>query len=137
MTFLKRIETRVLAANADSLDEFTKSYLGTALWSSTDNSDASGGNPLDANYDIHDFSDKALQIAIKDCADFQKKAAALLEGENLRTAGHDFWLTRNGHGAGFWDGDYEKEKGEELTKISKTFKSIDVVVGDDGKLYLE
>jgi|TARA_R110000744_G_scaffold366338_1_gene475354 hypothetical protein len=20
--------------------------------------------------------------------------------------GHDFWLTRNGHGAGFWDGDW-------------------------------
>lgn len=21
--------------------------------------------------------------------------------------GHDFWLTRNGHGAGFWDGDWK------------------------------
>ena len=21
--------------------------------------------------------------------------------------GHDFWLTRNGHGAGFWDGDWD------------------------------
>jgi len=33
-------------------------------------------------------------------------------------AGHDFWLTRNGHGAGFWDGDWP-ETGDALTEASK------------------
>jgi hypothetical protein len=48
---------------------------------------------------------------------------------------HDFWLTRNGHGAGFWDGDYEEELGEKLTAICKKMGSIDLYVGDDNKIY--
>lgn len=31
-------------------------------------------------------------------------------------AGHDLWLTRNGHGAGFWDRDLG-ELGDRLTKV--------------------
>lgn len=34
------------------LDAFTRQYLETALWSSTDNSRDDGGGPLDQNYDI-------------------------------------------------------------------------------------
>ncbi len=29
--------------------------------------------------------------------------------------GHDLWLTRNRHGAGFWDGDYPDDLGQALT----------------------
>lgn len=47
---------------------------------------------------------------------------------------HDFWLNRNGHGAGFWDGDWEK--GDELSDASHTFGSCDIYVGDDGKLHV-
>ena len=50
---------------------------------------------------------------------------------------HDFWLTRNGHGAGFWDGDYDDEVGTELTKIAHTFKELDCYVGDDGKIHFQ
>ena len=49
--------------------------------------------------------------------------------------GHDLWLTRNGHGAGFWDGDYADDVGEALTKISEAMGEIDLYVGDDGKIY--
>jgi hypothetical protein len=47
--------------------------------------------------------------------------------------GHDFWLTRNRHGAGFWDGDWER--GAELTKAAHTFGGIDLFVGDDGRVH--
>jgi hypothetical protein len=50
--------------------------------------------------------------------------------------GYRFWLTRNHHGAGFWDGDYPKEIGEALTKLSHEFGETDAYVGDDGKLHL-
>jgi hypothetical protein len=50
------------------------------------------------------------------------------------SAGHDFWLTRVGHGAGFWDGDWPKN-GDALTEICKKYKEIDLYVGDDGKIY--
>lgn len=48
---------------------------------------------------------------------------------------HDFWLTRNRHGAGFWDGDYEDTLGERLTEISETFGKVTLYVGDDGLIY--
>ena len=47
----------------------------------------------------------------------------------------DFWLTRNGHGAGFWDRGLGSV-GDELTKNAKPFGSVDAYVGDDGKVYL-
>jgi hypothetical protein len=49
-------------------------------------------------------------------------------------AGHDFWLTRNHHGCGFWDRGLG-ELGDQLTKASQQFDEIDLYVGDDGKLY--
>jgi hypothetical protein len=48
--------------------------------------------------------------------------------------GHNFWLTRAGHGAGFWDGDYIN--GEEITKIVDTYNTIEPYVGDDGYIYI-
>ena len=49
-------------------------------------------------------------------------------------AGHDFWLTRCGHGAGFWDRGVG-ETGERLTKAAEKFGNVDLCVGDDGKIY--
>lgn len=51
-------------------------------------------------------------------------------------AGRDFWYTRNGHGCGFWDGDWPEPYATALTDASKAFKSVDVYLGDDGKVYL-
>jgi hypothetical protein len=39
----------------------------------------------------------------------------------MEYAGHDFWLTRNHHGAGFWDGDWEQSAGEKLTALAESF----------------
>ncbi len=47
---------------------------------------------------------------------------------------HDFILTVNGHGAGFWDGDWES--GEQfLSEICEAFNPIEIYLGDDGLLY--
>lgn len=120
------------------LDAFTNAYLLAALWSSTDNSNDQGGDPLDKNYDISDLAPEAVAQAKTDCATFQKKAESLLrfvsDKEDDEQAGHDFWLTRNGHGAGFWDRGLGSA-GEKLTELSKKFGEIDIYVGDDGKLY--
>jgi len=56
-------------------------------------------------------------------------------GHDVVKGCHDFWLTRNGHGAGFWDGDWDDETGKRLTTISKKYVEIDLYVGDDGKIY--
>mgnify|MGYP001580903696 CR=1 FL=1 len=123
----------------DSLDPFTKAYLVASLWSSTDESTPQGGEPLDKNYEIGDFTQESLLGAIKDCRAFQADNITLLEqaaekhGFSIESAGHDFWLTRNGHGAGFWDRGLENI-GYDLTKASKAYGGIDLYVYR-GKIY--
>ncbi|MBN9314221.1 MAG: hypothetical protein J0I99_00625 [Devosia sp.] len=129
-----------------SLDDFTRSYLVTALWSSNDESDESGGVPLDDNYELDDLHPDVIAEAIADCQAFLAKCGtALCDGVLVRkpssgsgpeeVAGHDFWLTRNGHGAGFWDGDWAGPLGDMLTKIAKGFGEVSLYVGDDGRIY--
>lgn len=109
----------------DNLDNFTKSYLIAALWSSVDDNQ----NPLDDNYDISALEPSALKNAIDECQDFQSQYADLLEDIDVSQAGHDFWLTRNGHGTGFWDRDLG-EIGEKLTEASKSYGEADLYVTD-------
>lgn len=116
------------------MDAFTNAYIETALWSSMDESDEQGGEPLDANYGIDDIAPETLARTIADCEAFQLAHADAISDE-LELAGHDFWLTRNGHGAGFWDGDWEDEIGKRLTEASDVYGSVDLYVGDDGLVY--
>lgn len=113
----------------EELDEFTKQYIATALWSSWDENN----EPLDSNYDQFDLTEETIKLFFMDCRAFQNENSDYFENGD-ETAGHDFWLTRNGHGAGFWDGDYP-EFGDILTKKSEEYGVINLYVGDDGKLY--
>lgn len=123
------------------MDKFTQGYIEAALWSSTDDS----GEPLDSNYSLADIAPETLKHMARDCVKFQADNAALL-AEWPRSddySGHDFWLTRNGHGTGFWDryleypDDRERVKalGEKLTKAAHAFGEFDLYIGDDGLIY--
>jgi hypothetical protein len=125
------------------LEDFFDSYVGAALWSSNDESDESGGEPMDSNYGPEDIAEETEDKMVADCKKFLDKAWPILEeapdeigGEpRIEMAGYHFWLTRNGHGAGFWDGRWPKEIGEKLTKLSKSFGEYNLYVGDDGVIY--
>jgi len=112
------------------LDVFTRAYLECALWSSTDDN----GVPLDQEHTIEDIESNTLGKLVSDCEAFQRDNMGHIIG-NLEQAGHDFWLTRNGHGAGFWDGDWRDDLGKILTDRSEAFGQIDLYIGDDGKIY--
>jgi NAD/NADP transhydrogenase alpha subunit len=72
----------------------------------------------------------------EDCQQFQADNAELLaQVGTIKQHGHDFWLTRNGHGAGFWDRGYG-EIGRKLTDAAHAWGSSDIYIGDDGKLYI-
>lgn len=89
---------------------------------------------LDANYSVSDIDDRTLAQMVEDCARFQQENAELLaHGEDSR-GGHDFWLTRNHHGAGFWDGDWPDDVGEALTAKAHEYGQIDLYV-HDGVVY--
>lgn len=105
-------------------------YLTTALWSSTD----FDGEPLDSEYTIYDINQEDVQEAAADLKSFTEKIDGLVTNHDPDRVAHDFWLTRNGHGAGFWDGDYVN--GDKLTEIAKSFGEITPYIGDDGMIYM-
>lgn len=114
-------------------------YIEAALWSTMDHSTPAGGVPLDRNYSRDDLSSDASSRARADVELF-----ALLHDEDMQATGaddeqlgHDLWLTRNGHGAGFWDRGYDEAVAERLTEGAHALGEIDLVVGDDGKLHFE
>jgi hypothetical protein len=127
------------------IDTFTQAYIEAALWSSTDNADDQGGEPLDKNYSIDDIASDTLVTMVTDCAQFQRDNAADITEDNVLTdrgdysadelAGHDFWLNRNGHGCGFWDGDWAEPAASRLDASSKAFGGVDLYVGDDGLIH--
>jgi len=102
------------------LDEFTRAYITAALWAETGSDD----EPLDDNYTVHDINAETLARMVEDCRDFQAKYGELIQGMEAQ-AGHDFWLTRRGHGCGFWDGDWA-ELGDELTKAAESYGDMEL-----------
>lgn len=114
-----------------SLDEFTQAYVEAMFFTSTGTRD---DEDLEhASFD--ELAPETLAKIIHDCELFQKDNADLIDHE-WSQAGHDFWLTRNHHGAGFWDGDWEEPDATALTHASHGYSAIDLYRGDDGRLYL-
>ena len=113
-------------------DDFVDSYIETALWSSTDDD----GEPLDNEYVEDDINTETLEKMEDDAREFWGANQQLLavDDNDARHGGHNFWLTRNGHGAGFWDGDYPTY-GDKLTENSKAYGEYNLYVGDDGEIY--
>jgi len=118
--------------STDILKIMHASYLVTALWS-TSNDDS--GN-LDEVYSSEDISTQASKDAYKACEDFYSKCKDILTENEPSQWGHDFWLTRNGHGAGFWDGDYPVH-GDALTEACELFGEVYMYAGDDNQIYSE
>jgi len=65
--------------------------------------------------------------------DFDVVEDCKTECDEFEQLEHDFILTVNGHGAGFWDGDWES--GDDLTEICERFRKLEVYKGDDNLLY--
>lgn len=111
-------------------------YIACALWSST----GEDSEPLDAVHSADDLAPDALASMAADVADFvgavlSSRNPADLDDIDPEQIGHDFWLTRNGHGAGFWDRG-NGAQGDRLAELARIHGSSDVYVGDDGALYV-
>lgn len=144
--FMTTIEPKTLA----QLDDFKRGYIMAAFWTNDD--DAPGGcdysqsgrpeimfaklapeageqlcMEADAFQNLFGFNWRASgQFAAKPHAEYLDDEAA----------GHNFWLTRNHHGTGFWDRDELPEAEQDaLTKAAHECGTRDLYLGDDGKLY--
>lgn len=138
-----------------NLERMTEGYVECAAWADC--------GPDQETYG-HDWSDELLAEVQADCGAFVAACEAIkyvdpgLAEDSLLDClaeyapdysderfGHDFWLTRNGHGAGYWDrkelsGEIVNKQhgdslGDALTRVAKAQGSVDLYVGDDGKVY--
>lgn len=144
------------------INDFTQAYIGCALWSSTDSrtpcwdcnrkgcdkcedkgyiDEHDYPSPLDENYDDDDLATDTRAQMEKDCLNFiwynrhaLRAAEKAREGYGAEQAGHDYWLTRNGHGAGFWDRGLGT-LGDELTDAAHANGEFNLYVGDDLKIH--
>lgn len=119
-----------------ALDEFTQGYVECALWAD------GNADSLDCEADatVAELSPDALSAMIEDCRIFQADrprdlALYVEKGRDLSHAGHDFWLSRNGHGTGFWDRGFGAV-GDSLDSHARSFRRVDLYRGDDGLIYL-
>lgn len=142
--------------NGDSVDnvedvceyfpQFADFWLGytqaLAFTSHVDSEDGQGGSlfagqgEFDDNwpecYD-NDYGDKltdsereellndAVEFFVDNLADFVND-----EVNDAKHAGRDFHFTRNGHGCGFWDGDWPTDVGQRLTESAKVYSSCEL-----------
>lgn len=121
---------------ADDVEQFYRGYLECALWSST--AQDAAGNEIEGLCE-YDPSEACARSMRADCASFCASHAGLLHlacafpGYRMSSAGHDFWLTRNRHGAGFWNrglGDV----GLRLTGAARVYGGVDVYLSDAGEV---
>ena len=121
-----------------TLDSFTQGYVQGIFF--TESGDDDGKLGWDAN--VSDLAPVARARIIEVCRDFQDSMKAELahayeidSSQDDERSGVDFWLTRNGHGAGFWDRGLGTV-GDELSAAAHVYGEEYLYRGDDGLIYL-
>lgn len=124
--------------------DFTQGYAECMLWANTYELDAEGNitnvepswwQTPNGQWAVKAFDAKSADSIRLVCSDFVnanwQDLQAIAGKRPADYAGHDFALTRNGHGTGFWDrglGDI----GDRLTAASKPYgESTAYVMSDD------
>ncbi len=161
-------EGETMLVNNVELSDRTLEYIISMLWSSRILLPADEGELVDGFMDVdeshplHGISEEDNVDDHFDKTDFDPESLRTIEAEVTKWfelldsegfydrarrftddahIAHDFWLTRNGHGAGYWDGDYKSSSdphlGTELTAACRTWGEQHVYVDEAGTLYLE
>lgn len=105
----------------DAFATFYQGYVSCLLW--TEGVDIGNSS---------DLSPSLRQESRTDCRNFFDECAELF-GANYEQAGHDFWLSRNGHGAGFFDGDYAGNE-RLLQKAARLYGSVSAYYDEENGL---
>lgn len=132
------------AREFDALDSFTRGYIEAIFFT-----ECTSERPEIEFCNFVDLAPKTLARIMRDCVEFQDSLPRDGHGRtaldlaydyatvdyDAHRAGVDFWFTRCGHGAGFWDRKLG-EIGDELSEAAHAAGELDLCLGDDEKLYL-
>ena len=126
-------------AEHEYLRDMVRAYVNCAIWcghyyeTPEDEMEGTNALPLGDRYSEDDCSFSTWKRAVSDCPDFIEASAHILHDWDASQFGHDFYLTRCGHGVGFWDRG-KGAAGKQLTELCRPYDSADLFA-DDGRLY--
>lgn len=116
LVYDKKLGTWVERQKIDrtNLGPMVEGYIECALWAETCGDFFSDKSYSDLGFDVTDITERCLAQMIRDCVHFANQNdwnLIMHLGSKFnknpkyteRNFGHDFWLSRNGHGAGFFD----------------------------------
>lgn len=139
-------DNRLQDMKQEDINEILKGYISAALWTEQENLVFDYLTNFIHNLDkknidsftFDDFHSDSILDAYVDIKTFIRYAGddAILEAKieyGLFRLGMDIWLTRNGHGAGFFDHNYENN--DKLLYAAKKLKPKNIYIGDDEKLH--
>lgn len=114
-----------------NIDDILEAYLECALWTHYDEDEIEDKN-------IDNFDDKSIEISKRDIEWFLKASGKILDSTDEQMIGHDLWLSRNGHGSGFFDRDiYSKDDLEILEDLCQFLGNSNTYVLRNGKVSIE
>ena len=121
------------------LEEFTQAVIGALYLTDT--------GDIDQPTSDAELNEETRLDLVADCRSFWRHYGCYImadtcecnresgEYSKAAQAGHDFWLTRNGHGVGFLDGDWSEKYAEMLSDGAKSYGPFETFLGDDGRIY--
>lgn len=126
-------------------DASAAQLMATLLWQATTGED---GVSMDSLYDVSDIATADRNRFVDDfrqfCGANARDVAAFMAhtGRTLDDVAHDYVLTRNHHGTGFWDRCYcgrgnDDAPARRLTDAAHAEGEADLYVGDDGFLHVD
>ncbi len=127
-------------AKRKELGRFARGYLTAAVWADLPEEhigeligvdDVDDKSKADAIEECRDFMDENMPELLQFCARYKSPHG----DDSMECAGHDFWLTRQGHGTGYWDRGLGA-LGDTLSKSAKTWGERCILV-EDGKIFIE
>lgn len=137
--YLKHRRTHHMTYESDFID----AYIECALWADSANVTINDDGTIiydpgndqsftDHNFDSDDLTAEARAAIAADCLAF------ITENPAVRTldpaqSGHDFHLTRNHHGTGFWDRGYGP-LGDDLTQAAHAHREASLFVNATGTI---
>ena len=114
-----------------NIQKIIDSYLECALWT---NEEELKEQDSDTDLNINNFEEDSLIKTYLDIKKFLKIVGFAIDDIDESDIGHDLWLTRNGHGSGFWDRGYDNDISDILTNAAKSLGSAYLFLNEQGKI---
>ena len=119
--------------DAEYLSAMTEGYVSCAFWTAPEDLIAPTSGEFDLSPHRSRIPAAMWAQARRVCERFYNENRADLSTYPATNAGIDLYLSRNGHGAGFWEDDYtDPPVGDRLQESARKLGEIDIYKGKGG-----